>query len=148
MPTHNNTINEFAPTDNSRLIMQPEYYGKWKVNKAYKTGTISTLSLDDINKVIGKVIIYSPDSAIFENDKCNKPFYKEMIYSQEKFESESKTNFDDLDIMAETVTGVEIYTDEKYKNIWDNMADSFFVKDKNTLILFYEGTYFELARIE
>ncbi|MDP4153536.1 MAG: hypothetical protein Q8865_08900 [Bacillota bacterium] len=124
------------------------FYGIWKISKTYDTGTVSALTADDINSIIGKKITYSQHSAAIEKNICNTPVYKRNIYSKEDFIFNTKTTLDKIGIEANSVTGIDIYENNGEKNLWNSIGNSFFIKNDNTLILSYEGMYFELDRVE
>ena len=79
---------------------------------------------------------------------CDSPSYKKTEYSQEDFIFSTKMTFETLDIKAMTITWVGIYLDGGFENRWESIGNNLIIKDEDTLICGYSGTYFELDRIE
>jgi hypothetical protein len=135
---------------NSQSQTNEDLYGNWLIKRTVAFGKVSSLSDEDINKLIGKRIEYSPNKASFGNDICENPKYKKSIISEKDFfENNGYTSFKELGLQGDSVIMVEIFCEkEDYSNFWYTIGGRIFEKDKNTLIANYEGVFFELVKDE
>ena len=157
---HNNTASAStgvtSKTDNSikannavkanQSVPKESYYGDWVIKKEVFYGPVGTYSNDAIKKMLGKKLSYSSESAVYETNTCEKPFYQKTIVSQADFQINNKVKLSDLGITNNSVAQVIVYTDSSYKNIWNQIGCEFYIKDPNTLIMLDGGVYFELDR--
>ena len=122
--------------------------GSWIIKRTVAFGKVSALSDEGINKLIGKRIKYSSNTANFGNKICKYPKYKKSRISEKDFfENNGYTSFKELGLQGDNVTMVEVFSEkEDYNNFWYTIGGRVFVKDKNTLIANYEGVFFELVK--
>lgn len=124
---------------------QKSYYGKWVVQEVLAYG-IGTYSTDDAEKLIGKSLNFSADSASVFTDQpsdtelvINNPEYRETTKSSSDFLINYRMSVDTLGIKTDDVTEVQVTGP-------DDVSGVFIVKDNNTIILIAGGTYFELVK--
>lgn len=134
-----------TPPVNTATANNKLYYGSWVITKAYDAG-ITALTTDEKKQLIGKLINYSSEAAVFENVELKMPYYNETSMTNDYFVQYYKINLSYFGIASNSVTNVEVCTDAISKKLWNGAASQFFVKDKNTLIMAYKGSYFELDR--
>lgn len=132
----------------SKIQRQETFYGEWQIEKVVGHGTVLAYDEEDIKKIIGKKITYTPDLAKMDDNLCKGPLYEKVTISKKEFESSNHVSFDSLGIKSESIIEIIIYTGDNHKNIWDSIASMFFIKDNNTLILFDGGVYFQLDRVK
>ncbi|QAA30671.1 hypothetical protein [Clostridium manihotivorum] len=125
------------------------YIGTWVVKKEVGAGPVQTLSKADIKKMVGKRLSFSKNksSCFVEkvsdlNKTINNPVYNKTSISKSKFDegNKNKVTFEKLGVKANSLTEV---------NVKDSKGNhcNFYIKDKNTLILYGGGAYFELDKV-
>lgn len=148
----NANSNETANKQENLVPALPEegetFLGDWVIKRDIKTGTVSAYSREDINGLLGKRLTYASNVAIYDGSVCKNPVYKEARYSKKDFFENRYVSFETLGIEGDTITEINIYTDKNYKNTWDSTGSCFLIKDKDTLIVFDQGVYFELNRLK
>lgn len=139
--TNSNASSQSTAKESSKD--QKSYYGSWKVTKLIPTyGGHATI---DESTVIGTIMKFSSNEAIFGNDSFQNPKYETTSLSatdlREQFHREpSELGFSD-DI---TITNVRVIVTGEEK---PKLSDGFIVKDNDTLIYHVEGVFFEVKRV-
>ncbi|MDH7578614.1 MAG: hypothetical protein QHH75_12560 [Bacillota bacterium] len=123
------------------------FYGQWVIKEHIECGRVSTYTQEDIERLVGKRIAYSVDSACFDNKLCKKPYYKKSIISDNEFFESFYASFDRLGINEKSAIIVDVYIDSDCNNLWDSTGSTFLIKDQNTLVLFDDGEFFKLVRV-
>ena len=134
-------------TENSNA--KETYIGTWVVKKEVGTGPVQALSKADIKKMVGKKLSFSKNkSSCFGenvsdlNKTISNPVYNKTAITKSKFDEDNKNKmtFEKLGIKANSLTEI---------NVKDSKGNrcNFYIKDKNTLILYGGGVYFELDKI-
>ena len=142
--------NENSNVTSSNDSTQEIFYGQWVINKLVNYDGIGTYSEDDINKkVIGQQMNFSKEkSSSFGDDisymasTIKNPTYEKSVISKDEFEVNYGIEFDSLGLEGDSVTVIDVIDST------DNIGCVFFIKDKNTLILYGGGAYFELNKIQ
>jgi len=135
--TTSNTSSQSTAKESSKD--QKSYYGSWKVTKLIPTyGVHATI---DESTVIGKVMKFSSNEAVFGNDSFQNPEYKTTSLSATDLRKEYRREPTELGL-SDDITYVSVIIDGK-----ENQSNSFFVKDNNTLIYHPEGVFFEIKRV-
>lgn len=126
--------------------LQPIYYGKWVVTRDVATSHIFGLSDEEIKAFFQKELYFAKNVAKFDQDKnvCKNPLYTQRILTADGFWDEFRAQIKNLGINADQVTFYTICS--KPDEDWDSFGEFFIVKDKNTLIAFWQGVFFELKR--
>lgn len=124
------------------------FYGKWVITKHVARNKISTYGKQDIKRIIGKKLVYSVHLVSFDDATFKKPYYYKSVVRRNEFESSTNNfiTFKDLGIKSESVTSVEVFKNNKIA--WENPGSSFFVKNKDSLIMIDNGDFFELNRYQ
>lgn len=147
---HTKQTEQASSTNNSADEKDSEeiFYGQWTIEKVLAFGPVGTYSKDDINKIIGKKLVFSKESASCFGDHIESlnntaynPNYKKTVISKNDFESSFRVTFDKLGIKADSITEV-IATDTKGNGC------TFFIMDDNTLMLYGGGVFFQLDKVE
>ena len=129
------------------IVNDEDFYGEWIIKQYYPFTGVTEYSVTDAEKLLGKRIIYSYNSVSFDEKSCNAPcFYIETV-SKKDFEELNYYTFQQLNLETESIAAVDVYTDKDLKSLWDSIGSSFLIKDKNNLILFEGGVYFDLVRV-
>lgn len=115
------------------------YYGTWIVRSPIATSTVYALTEEEINRMEGSEIIYSKDEYTFQETVCDTPSYQETLLSEEEFERDWKLKLSDLGLKEKEVTAVSVENSDFFGKL-------IFIKDENTLIIYYDGVYFEAVK--
>jgi hypothetical protein len=122
------------------------FYGKWVIKRAIRVQMSTTFSKEDIDKLIGKEIIYSKEIASFNGRVCKNPIYKKTYISEDDFLDKNRDLYNNTDINLYQITNIDVYNDNNKK--WEELFGStFIIKDEDTLIVTINNTYLELKRI-
>ncbi|MDD3225664.1 MAG: hypothetical protein PHX70_13375 [Clostridium sp.] len=140
------TQNQTAQQNNVPKSQEQIYMGNWTIKREVAYGTAGTYSKDDINKLIGRNLIFSSkeatcfgDNASDLNESIQNPRYEKSSVPKSQFEAENKMTFDKLGISGPTITMVQA-KDSSGKGC------TFYIKDDDTMILYGGGVYFEIDR--
>lgn len=132
---------------NSSNEKEEVFYGQWQINKVIAYGPAGTYSSDDVTKLMGKQLTFSNNSATRFGDKMedmdetvSDPVYKKTEITKNEFATNYRVTFEQLGIDGATVTEVDATSTQGIGTIF------FLTTDKNKLILFGGGTFFELAK--
>lgn len=129
--------------DLSCIIAHESYFGEWIVVQEIARNPIYALSNEEIESIIGKKVIYKTDVVIFGERICNQPKYDEECISDSEFFIENRLELRSLGINENTVKTITIWERDE---VWVNPGGFFIVKNGNTLIMLWDGVYFELAK--
>ncbi|MCT4597072.1 MAG: hypothetical protein N4A50_04240 [Vallitalea sp.] len=127
--------------------LQEMFYGKWIIERAIPVNVPSIYSREDIDKLIGREIIYSTEMASFDGRACKNPSYKKEYVNENDFLDRNRILYNNIGINENESTIVNVYKDENTE--WEEIfASTFIIKDENTLIVTINNTYLELKRID
>ncbi|URZ04744.1 hypothetical protein CLROS_000530 [Clostridium felsineum] len=138
------------PQDATKAVREKSqeeiYMGTWVIKKDLAYAPASTYSKEDINKLIGKKLVFSADSAtcfgdsISDMDKTVKtPMYQKTSVLKSDFEQNNKVTLDKLGLSGSTVTQVQVQDASGNGCV-------FYIKDSKTMILSGGGVYFEIDK--
>ena len=82
------------------------------------------------------------DDISYMASTIKNPTYEKSVISKDEFEVNYGIEFDSLGLEGDSVTVIDVIDST------DNIGCVFFIKDKNTLILYGGGAYFELNKIQ
>lgn len=138
--------NYHKSTTSSNSTEQEIFYGKWVITKCVARNKISTYSKEDTKGIIGKKMVYSEDLIIFNNVILKKPYYHKSVVRRSEFNAGTNNivTFKNLGIKSESVISVEVYKNSKLA--WEDPGSSFFIINKDSLIMIDNGDFFELSR--
>lgn len=140
------TESEKPATIESEVAQIPDsnvsYFGIWEITSGTPSG-FSALSEADITALIGKRFEYFKEYALYgDAQKLENPIYHESTISAEEFaESVKGSTLETAGISQAFVQIIEI------ENIID-FGSTFYIKDENTLIMLWDGAFFELHKIQ
>lgn len=118
----------------------PVYYGDWKITSSVATSEVYALSQDEIDGFINTALTYSADTMTLNRTSEAVPSYEETTLTAEEFKTQFGAALSDIGIDGEEVVSVSV-------GIQGNMFGCYFYeKDENTLIVYYEGVFFEAER--
>ncbi|KOA20322.1 hypothetical protein CLHOM_12340 [Clostridium homopropionicum DSM 5847] len=136
-----------SSTNKSSESTQETFYGQWIISKLINNDGIGTYSSDDINNIIGKQLSFSSEkSSSFGDDISimknivNNPTYQKLVISKDDFVTGYRISFDKLGIKKDSVTEINVLDSN------NTIQCSFYILDKDTLILYGGGAFFELKK--
>lgn len=115
------------------------YYGHWVIGPNVVAHS-SPLSDEEIDALIGQPVILSDNQATIGN-KCCRASYRTEVISAEEFFWRCRIRPDEVGISTDHITEVDI-EDVAVPALFAII----FVKDKDHLVLTFEGAYFQLRR--
>ncbi len=119
----------------------PSYLGTWQITSS-TSGAYSAMSEEECSGLVGTRFEYFNDYAIYDDQhRLDSPQYFESTLTADDFSSIYKGNsLETLGIFKDSIQVVAI---ENASGI----GDTFYIKDENTLIIPWDGVFFELQRI-
>ena len=119
----------------------PSYLGTWQITSS-TFGAYSAMSEEDCSALVGTRFEYFNDYAIYDNQhRLDSPRYIESILTADDFSSIYQgTSLETLGISKDSIQVVAI---ENASGI----GDTFYIKDENTLIIPWDGVFFEVQRV-
>ena len=119
----------------------PSYLGTWQITSS-TFGAYSAMSEEDCSALMGTRFEYFNDYAIYDNQhRLDSPRYIESILTADDFSSIYQgTSLETLGISKDSIQVVAI---ENASGI----GDTFYIKDENTLIIPWDGVFFEVQRV-
>ena len=117
------------------------YLGTWQITSS-TFGAYSAMSEEDCSALVGTRFEYFNDYAIYDNQhRLDSPQYIESILTADDFSSIYQgTSLETLGISKDSIQVVAI---ENASGI----GDTFYIKDENTLIIPWDGVFFEVQRV-
>lgn len=119
----------------------PSYLGTWQITSS-TFGAYSAMSEEDCSALMGTRFEYFNDYAIYDDQhRLDSPQYIESILTVDDFSSIYQgTSLETLGISKDSIQVVAI---ENASGI----GDTFYIKDENTLIIPWDGVFFEIQRV-
>ena len=119
----------------------PSYFGTWQITSS-TFGAYSAMSEEDCSALVGTRFEYFKDYAIYDDQhRLDSPQYCESTQTADDFSSIYQgTSLETLGISKDSIQVVAI---ENASGI----GDTFYIKDENTLIIPWDGVFFEVQRI-
>ena len=119
----------------------PSYLGTWQITSS-TFGAYSAMSEEDCSALVGTRFEYFKDYAIYDDQhRLDSPQYIESILTADDFSSIYQgTSLETLGISKDSIQVVAI---ENASGI----GDTFYIKDENTLIIPWDGVFFEVQRV-
>ncbi len=146
IPTENPAQEEPAKAAQSQSVSDassssPSYWGTWQITSS-TFGAYSAMSEEDCSALMGTRFEYFNDYAIYDNQhRLDSPQYIESILTADDFSSIYQgTSLETLGISKDSIQVVAI------ENA-GGIGDTFYIKDENTLIIPWDGVFFEVQRI-
>ena len=117
------------------------YLGTWQITSS-TFGAYSAMSEEDCSALVGTRFEYFKDYAIYDDGhRLDSPQYIESILTADDFSSIYQgTSLETLGISKDSIQVVAI---ENASGI----GDTFYIKDENTLIIPWDGVFFEVQRV-
>lgn len=119
----------------------PSYLGTWQITSS-TFGAYSAMSEEDCSALVGTCFEYFENYAIYDDQhRLDSPQYCESTLTADDFSSIYQgTSLETLGIFKDSIRVVAI---ENASGI----GDTFYIKDENTLIIPWDGVFFEVQRI-
>ena len=119
----------------------PSYLGTWQITSS-TFGAYSAMSEEDCSALMGTRFEYFNDYAIYDDQhRLDSPQYIESILTADDFSSIYQgTSLETLGISKDSIQVVAI------ENA-GGIGDTFYIKDENTLIIPWDGVFFEVQRV-
>ncbi len=130
------------------------FYGKWEIVRCAAKTFISNWDNEDeiIESSLSEIYIYSEQS--MENitsdgyvTTIKNPYYKLTLITLEEL-SGYRIPVKDLELNSNIITKVKVYLDKDFKKKCEYVGSTFFIKDKDTLLLLTNGAFFEMKRVK
>ena len=117
------------------------YLGTWQITSS-TFGAYSAMSEEDCSALVGTRFEYFKDYAIYDDEhRLDSPKYIESILTADDFSSIYQgTSLETLGISKDSIQVVAI------ENA-GGIGDTFYIKDENTLIIPWDGVFFEVQRV-
>lgn len=125
---------------------QEIFYGGWVVRKIIASAPVTGYDESEARQLIGKKISYSAHSARYDDVIKEMPYYKKSTLSEAEFKEEFRVGFKRLGVNTADIVEVDVYVDADFSNFWDSAGNTVFIKNKDSLILFSRGIFYELHR--
>lgn len=131
---------EISADDEENKDSNTVYYGKWKVTQYY-AAYITALSREEMDARIGTEYEYGAEVFISDGQQLDAPQYSESEVQKADFEMDyqGQLTFEQLGITTDTIKQISI--DNSY-----DCGSTYFIKDDNTILILYEGVFFEAVR--
>ncbi len=131
---------EISADDEENKDSNTVYYGKWKVTQYY-AAYITALSREEMDARIGTEYEYGAEVFISDGQQLDAPQYSESEVQKADFETDyqGQLTFEQLGITTDTIKQISI--DNSY-----DCGSTYFIKDDNTILILYEGVFFEAVR--
>lgn len=119
----------------------PSYLGTWQITSS-TFGAFSAMSEEDCSALVGTRFEYFKEYAIYDHEhRLDSPQYFESTQTADDFSSIYQgTSLETLGIFKDSIQVVAI---ENASGI----GDTFYIKDENTLIIPWDGVFFEVQRV-
>ncbi len=119
----------------------PSYLGTWQITSS-TFGAYSAMSEEDCSALVGTRFEYFKDYALYDDQhRLDSPQYCESTQTADDFSFIYQgTSLETLGIFKDSIQVVAI---ENASGI----GDTFYIKDENTLIIPWDGVFFEVQRI-
>jgi len=120
----------------------PEYFGKWQLKRILPVTAGGALYQEQAAALIGSWVYYSRNEARVGDKECKNPSYEEVYLSQDEFLVSARVSAKKLGITSSTIQKVLVR--DRAGNIWDAPGCLFFVRDRDSLVVLYQGIFFEM----
>ncbi len=119
----------------------PSYLGTWQITSS-TFGAYSAMSEEDCSALVGTRFEYFKDYAIYDDQhRLDSPQYCESTQTADDFSYIYQgTSLETLGIFKDSIQVVAI---ENASGI----GDTFYIKDESTLIIPWDGVFFEVQRV-
>lgn len=122
------------------------YYGRWVIRKVVTSAPISAYSTAQERLFLGKRLYFSKGRARYDGKPAIRPYYDVHSVSQGDFQSDFRIRLEEIGIHNQSVTEVDVYTDNKLQDMWYSPGGMLFIKGPDSLIIYEGGVFFELVR--
>jgi hypothetical protein len=121
---------------------QVSYYGDFRVTACKGTAAAYALSQEEIEDIIGTTLSYQADSYVYNKNAMDisQYGYGQDLYNTDNMYIDFNVSASDLGITEEEVLAVGILVEG------DMFGSYFYVLDENTLLIYYQGVFFEACR--
>ena len=134
--------------DNSRdaknkddIISGSGFYGDYRITACKGTAAAYAMSQEEIDATIGNVLSYQ-ESTYALNGNTIDTNYQEETYSVDQMSDDFGIQASKLGINENEILNVTALTEGNF------IGNYLYVIDENTLLVYYEGVFFEAKRIE
>lgn len=119
----------------------PSYLGTWQITSS-TFGAYSAMSEEECSALVGRCFEYFKDYAIYDDQhRLDAPQYCESTQTADDFSSIYQgTSLETLGIFKDSIQVVAIENAGGF-------GDTFYIKDENTLIIPWDGVFFEVQRV-
>lgn len=124
-----------------------QMYGKWKIVKYVFGDGMFSMDEQKAQAWIGKVATYSPKVAMFDEYRCQSPFYKVSVENADDYlEAQFRTNPKSIGITQERVEIIEVYCGHE-DNSWIAPGSLFIKLETKKALTVWNGVFFLLEKL-
>lgn len=135
-------------TDNSGLAKHQDdiiggsgFYGDYQITACKGTAAVYAMSQEEIDATLGNKLSYQ-ESTYAWNGNIIETNYQEETYSVDQMSDDFGIQASKLGIEEKEISHVTALTEGKF------IGTCLYVLDETTLLVYYEGVFFEAKRIE
>lgn len=139
-----------AQTNNAKIedATSESYYGVWYITKVLGYGPASVYDEEDIERIIGKEVIYSNEKAGTSSREIKNPHYKETLYTEDEFTNNYNIWLENIGVKSNSIKLVQVFIDKEFhENYFETGGDFFLTENKDMLIMFDQGVFFEMDKV-
>lgn len=130
------TVLVFATARANAQDPNADIYGKWKIKALIGGGAVSSRSQSQVEKIIGKFVVISPDRFAFNGQACDRPNYQRSKEDPVTyFDREWRTDVSDISL-PKPVTIIDT-----------GCATFLYPIRKDHLMIADDGDFFEAVRV-
>lgn len=116
------------------------YYGTWKITGCAGTTPVYALSNEEIDAKTGTTVSYKGNWYVWNGEETWIPEYNIAQKTADSFREDYRVALSDLGVQTDKI--VEVTAD-----LGEGFGNHFFVVDKDTLLIFWDGVFFTAERM-
>jgi predicted small secreted protein len=140
--------NQNAGADSSGATLNPssqnggkEFYGNWKTAACIAKSASYALSEEEIQEQIGTIVSYEENLYKKGTAEITLAGYTETTEDSAQFQNNFGISLADIGITEDTAEAVAVGAEG------DFFGGTFYIRDSNTLVIYYDGVFFEATRV-
>ncbi|WP_312426802.1 hypothetical protein [Lacrimispora sp.] len=140
-PDHVNDDKSGLAENQDDIIKGSGFYGDYRITACKGTAAAYAMSQEEIDATIGNILSYQ-ESAYAWNGNTIETNYQEETYSVDQIFDDFGIQATKLGIEGKEISHVTAMTEGNF------IGNYIYVLDETTLLVYYEGVFFEAKRIE
>jgi hypothetical protein len=127
------------------------FFGDWQITRVAGYAHVYAMDDETAKTYLGTRVSFSNDAASFRGpdgkvDQCKSPAYHVTTSGREHFAAEERVDPADLGLTSPEISSFEVT--EKNGRRWVSIGGSFEVKSYGSIIVQWDGVYFEMNRAD